>query len=619
MIHFQNFFRSLLKTSILNKDLYTGKCLHAQYIKRLLPPSTYISNHFILLYSKSGRLISARRAFNQTHDPNVFSYNALLDAYAKHSHPELARQLFDNIPQPDLVSYNTLISAYADCGNAAAALGLFGDMRRQGIDADGFSVSGVITACCNESRNDLSWGLQLHGRSIKTGLHCNSHVGSGLIDMYAKCGDDMTESKKVLEEVISPDSVVWNTMISCYSRDEELSEEALHCLKQMQLAGHRLDDCSLACALSSCSTLTSPSTGKQLHALMIKSDIPSNRIQVNNALIAMYSRCGSLEDARRVFDRMTEHNSVSLNSIIAGYAQHGKGEESVQLFEQMIQSNMVPTRITFVALLSACAHTGKVEEGRRYFDMMKHEFGIEPEAEHFSCMIDILSRAGKLGEAERLVETMPFIPGTAEWATLLGACRKHGDTELAEKAANKLLRLEPANATPYVLLANIYTDSGKWEDVAKVRKLMRERGIKKVPGCSWLELQNKVHVFVAEDNSHPMMKQIRDYLNWMVMKIKQAGYVPELRCALIKDNDETRDENKETSLRHHSEKLAVAFGLMSTRDGEPITVMKNLRICGDCHNAMKYISAVFCRKITVRDANRFHCFEEGQCSCGDYW
>ncbi|CAN1815254.1 Pentatricopeptide repeat-containing protein At3g49710 [Linum perenne] len=312
-------------------------------------------------------------------------------------------------------------------------------------------------------------------------------------------------------------------MISCYSRDEELSEEALHCLKQMQLA------------------------------------------------------------------------------------------------EQMIQSNMVPTRITFVALLSACAHTGKVEEGRRYFDMMKHEFGIEPEAEHFSCMIDILSRAGKLGEAERLVETMPFIPGTAEWATLLGACRKHGDTELAEKAANKLLRLEPANATPYVLLANIYTDSGKWEDVAKVRKLMRERGIKKVPGCSWLELQNKVHVFVAEDNSHPMMKQIRDYLNWMVMKIKQAGYVPELRCALIKDNDETRDENKETSLRHHSEKLAVAFGLMSTRDGEPITVMKNLRICGDCHNAMKYISAVFCRKITVRDANRFHCFEEGQCSCGDYW
>ncbi|CAN1815252.1 Pentatricopeptide repeat-containing protein At3g49710 [Linum perenne] len=134
-----------------------------------------------------------------------------------------------------------------------------------------------------------------------------------------------------------------------------------------------------------------------------------------------------------------------------------------------------------------------------------------------------------------------------------------------------------------------------------------------------MTLQNKVHVFVAEDNSHPMMKQIRDYLNWMVMKIKQAGYVPELRCALIKDNDETRDENKETSLRHHSEKLAVAFGLMSTRDGEPITVMKNLRICGDCHNAMKYISAVFCRKITVRDANRFHCFEEGQCSCGDYW
>ncbi|CAN0900500.1 Pentatricopeptide repeat-containing protein At3g49710 [Linum grandiflorum] len=545
--------------------------------------------------------------------------NSLLTYYGKNGLLEEAKGVFLGMEEDvrDEVSWNSMIVSYGQHKEGVKAMDLFRKMVHGGLVVDVFTVASMLTAFT--CRNDLSWGLQLHCRSIKTGLHCNSHVGSGLIDMYAKCGENIHESKKVLEEVISPDSVVWNTMIACYSRDDELSEEALHCLKQMQLAGHKPDDCSLACALSSCSTLSSPSMGKQLHALVIKSDIPSNRIQVNNSLVAMYSRCGNLEDARRLFERMTEHNSVSLNSIIAGYAQHGKGEESVWLFEQMILTNMVPTRITFVALLSACAHTGKLDEGRRYFDMMKREFGIEPEAEHFSCMIDLFGRAGKLGEATRLIQTMPFTPGIAEWATLLGACRKHGNMKLAEKAAKKLLQLEPTNATPYILLSNIYMDSGKWEDVARIRKLMRDRGIKKIPGCSWIELRKKVHVFVAEDNSHPMMKQIRDHLNWIMMKIKQAGYVPDLRCALVKDDDETREANKETSLRHHSEKLAVAFGLMSTKDGVPITVMKNLRICGDCHNAMKYISDATGRKITVRDANRFHCFEQGHCSCGDYW
>ncbi|CAI0405452.1 unnamed protein product [Linum tenue] len=552
------------------------------------------------------------------YDSYVSVNNSLLTFYGKNGLLEEAKEVFVAMGGHvrDEVSWNSMIVAYGQHKDGAKAMELFRDMVHRGIEVDMFTVASMLTAFT--SRNDLSWGLQLHGKSIKTGLHCNSHVGSGLIDMYSKCGGTMLDSNKVLQEIPAPDSVVWNTMISCYSRDDELSEEALHCLKQMQLSGHKPDDCTFSCALSSCSTLSSPSTGKQLHALAIKTDIPSNRIQVNNALIAMYSRCGSLDYARQVFDRMPQHNIVSLNSIISGYAQHGKGSEALLLFNQMIRVKMVPTSITFIALLSACAHTGQVEEGRRYFNRMINEFGIEPEAEHFSCMIDLLSRAGKLGEAKRLIETMPFTPGMAAWATLLGACRKHGKMELAEIAANELLQLEPTNATPYVVLANMYTDFGKWEDVARVRKLMRDRGIKKLPGCSWLELHNRVHVFVAEDNSHPMMKEIHDYLDWMVLKIKHAGYVPDLRFALVK-GDETGEGEKETRLRHHSEKLAVAFGLLSTTDGAPIVVMKNLRICGDCHNAMKYISQISCRKITVRDANRFHCFERGNCSCGDYW
>lgn len=709
-------FRNVLKTCIVERDLFTGKALHALYFKSLIPSSTYISNHFILLYSKCGRLSSARNAFDNTQDPNVFSFNTIIAAYAKESQTGIAHQLFDEIPQPDLVSYNTLISAYAERGETEQALGLFTGMRDVGLDADGFTISAVITSCCDdiglirqlhslivlggfdsyvsvnnalltyyskngfleeakrvfnvmgEMRDEVSWnsmivaygqhreglkalglfqemirrgfsvdmftlasvltaftcvedllgGLQFHAKLIKTGFHQNSHVGSGLIDLYSKCAGGMSDCRKVFEEISAPDLVLWNTMISGYSQNDEFSEDALDCLRQMQRVGYSPDDCSFVCVISACSNLSSPTQGKQIHALAIKSEIPSNRISVNNALVAMYSKCGNLHDARRLFDRMLEHNTVSLNSMIAGYAQHGIGMESLCLFEHMLQTNVVPTSITFISVLSACAHTGKVEDGQKYFNMMQEKFRIEPEVGHYSCMIDLLGRAGKLGEAERLIGTMPFSPGTIGWATLLSACRTHGNIELAGKAANQFLRLEPSNAVPYVMLSNMYSRAGKWEEVAKIRKLMRDRGVKKKPGCSWIEVNKRVHVFVAEESSHPMIKEIHEYLEEMSRKIKRAGYVPDVRWALVKD-DETVEGEKEIMLGHHSEKLAVAFGLISTREGEPILVVKNLRICGDCHNAIKFISAIAGREITVRDAHRFHCFKEGQCSCGDYW
>ncbi|KAE8010412.1 hypothetical protein FH972_006783 [Carpinus fangiana] len=709
-------FCHLLKTCIARKDLLPGKSLHALYIKALVPPSTYISNHFILLYSKCGRLSAARHAFDWTLDPNVFSFNAIVAAYAKESKTGIAHQLFDQIPQPDLVSYNTLISAYADRGDTEPAFCVFKGMRETGLHMDGFTLSGMITACCDgidmirqfhslavsggfdsyvsvnntlvtyyskngfleeakrvfygmgEVRDEVSWnsmivaygqhreginalglfqemvrrgfdvdmftlasvltaftcvedllgGLQFHAKLIKTGFHQNSHVGSGLIDLYSKCRGGMSDCRKVFEEIPEPDLVLWNTMISGFSQNEDFSKDALYCFRQMQRVGYRPDDCSFVCVISACSNLSSPSQGKQIHAIAIKSEIPFNRISVNNALVAMYSKCGNLQDSRRLFDRMPEHNTVSLNSMIAGYAQHGIGTESLHLFQQMLETDIAPSSITFISVLSACAHTGKVEEGQSYFNMMKEKFSIEPEAEHYSCMIDLLGRAGKLSEAERLIETMPFSPGSIEWAALLGACRTHGNMELAVKAGNHFLRLEPSNAAPYVMLANMYASAGKWEEVAGVRKLMRDRGVKKKPGCSWIEVNKRIHVFVAEDSSHPMIKEIHEYLGEMLRKMKGAGYVPDVRWALVKD-DETGRGEKEIRLGYHSEKLAVAFGLISTKDGEPILVVKNLRICGDCHNAIKFISAIAGREITVRDAHRFHCFKEGQCSCGDYW
>lgn len=715
-LHLQT-FRTLLKQCITQKDFLTGKTLHAFYIKSFIPHSTYLSNHFTLLYSKFGTFSNALTAFRFTGYPNVFSYNTIIHACAKHNLPNLARQLFDEIPEPDIVSYNTLIAVHARRGECGQAVSVFKEVREVGLGLDGFTLSGVISACvedvglvrqlhcfallcgydcyasvcnavlacygrlgrlneswrvfremgegcrdmvswnamivaCGQHREgakalrlfgemermglevdmftmasvltaftclkDLAGGMQFHGKMIKSGFHRNSHVGSGLIDLYSKCAG-MLECMKVFEEIPRPDLVLWNTMISGFSQHEDLSEDALSSFREMQRVGFCPDDCSFVCVISACSNLSSPSVGKQVHALAIKSDIPCNRVSVNNALVAMYSKCGNLHDARRIFDTMPEQNTVSLNSMIAGYAQHGAEIESLQLFELMLQEQIVPNNITFISVLSACAHTGKVDEGEKYFNMMKEKFGIEPEAEHYSCMIDLLGRAGKLDKAERIIETMPFDPGSIEWAALLGACRKHGNVELAVKAANKFLQLEPYNAAPYVMLSNVYASASRWEEAATVKRLMRERGVKKKPGCSWIEIDKKVHVFVAEDTSHPRIKEIHAYMSQLLMKLKQAGYVADIRLALVKDEDVVALEEKERRLWHHSEKLAIAFALISTEEGVPILVVKNLRICGDCHNAIKLISAISGREITVRDTHRFHCFKEGQCSCRDYW
>ncbi|XWS29668.1 hypothetical protein CRYUN_Cryun24cG0049600 [Craigia yunnanensis] len=236
---------------------------------------------------------------------------------------------------------------------------------------------------------------------------------------------------------------------------------------------------------------------------------------------------------------------------------------------QMLERNISPTSITFVSVLSACAHAGKLEEGQKYFNIMKEKFGIEPEVEHYSCMIHLLGRAGKLHEAERLIEIMPFSPGSFGWAALIGASKLRGNIGLASKAENKLLQLEPSNAVPYVVLANMYASIGKWEEAARVRKLMRDRGLRKKLGCSWFEVNKRIHVFVAEDISHPMIKEIYEYLEETGRKIRQAGY-----------DDEIEPWEKEIRLGHHSEKLAAAFGLLSTKDGEPILVLKTLEYVG---------------------------------------
>jgi len=285
------------------------------------------------------------------------------------------------------------------------------------------------------------------------------------------------------------------------------------------------------------------------------------------------------------------------------------------LFEKMQEADVKANEITFVSLLSACSHAGLVEEGRHFFNSMRKEHGITPQVEHYSCMVDLLGRAGFLDEAEEFIRRMPIEPNLAVWGALLGACRIHGNIQLGGRVAEQLLQLKAQDNATYVLLSNIYAALGRWDGVAKVRKLIKDKGLKKQAGCSWIEVKNCLHVFVSGDKSHPQKDDIYAMLDKLAREMKEAGYVPGTNAVLL----DVEDEQRELLLWCHSEKLAIAFGMIATPPQTTIRVMKNLRVCDDCHTAIKFISNIVQREIVVRDANRFHHFKDGQCSCGNYW
>jgi pentatricopeptide repeat protein len=405
----------------------------------------------------------------------------------------------------------------------------------------------------------------------------------------------------------------WNSMIAGYAQNGHW-EESLELFFEMQKANVKADPATFASILSACASLEALEQGKCVHGYTIESGFVSD-VSVGNALTTMYAKCGCIEDAKSVFDNISKKNSVSCNAMIAAYAQHGYGNEALQLFEQMKQTGMKPNHITFVGILSACSHAGLVEEGCYYFDSMSRDYCIAPGADHYACMVDLLGRAGRLDEADKLINEMPFDPDAAVLWALLGACRIHKNVKLGERVAERLFELEPLNSSTYVLLSNIYAVEGRWDDVGKVRKIMKAKGVIKKAGCSWIKIKHKVHVFHEGERMHPQMEKIYSALHELDRQMREVGYVPDTTFVL----HDVEEQQKEQSLCQHSEKLAIVFGLISTPLGTVIQVMKNLRVCGDCHNAIKFISKIVAREIVVRDTRRFHHFKMGFCSCRDYW
>jgi pentatricopeptide repeat protein len=390
--------------------------------------------------------------------------------------------------------------------------------------------------------------------------------------------------------------------------------KALQLFQKMQHEGVQPDPATYVGVLNACANVVALEEGRRTHERIIQSRCESN-VFVKSSLVDMYAKCGSMEDACRVFNTMPAHDVVSWNALLGGFAMHGQGKEALVHFERMCEEGVHPDDITFVCLLSACSHAGFVDEGLRFNALMTTVYRIPAKLEHYTCMVDLLGRAGHLQEAENMIQGMPCKPNAAIWRALLGACRVHGNVEMGERMAKRVLELEPKNAAAFVLLSNLYAATGNLELSESVERQRKERDAKKQPGRTWIEVNDAVHTFVVDDQIHPEMIKIRAELKRLSVLMHDAGYVPNTKSVL----HDVEEEEKVIHLCHHSEKLAIAFGLMSTDPGTPLRIVKNLRVCEDCHTSTKFISKIVRRKIIVRDANRFHHFENGVCSCRDYW
>ncbi|KAJ4715812.1 Pentatricopeptide repeat-containing protein [Melia azedarach] len=553
---------------------------------------------------EEGKLVH-EHVFSGRFEPKRFLVNIFLNMYVKFNLLEEAQSLFDRMPERDVVSWTTMISAYCTAKMNDKALEFLILMLREGVRPNMFTYSAVLRAC--DSLVNLR---QVHCGIIKVGLESDVFVRSALIDIYAKWGD-LRNAVCVFNEMVTGDLVVWNSIIGGFAQNSD-GDEALNLFKRMKRAGFSPDQSTLTSVLRACTGLALLELGTQVHVHVLKYD---HDLILNNALLDMYCKCGSLEDAKSVFSRTEEKDVISWSTMIAGLAQNGYSQEALKLFESMKVSGIKPNYITIVGVLFACSHAGLVEDGWHHFRSMKKLYGIDPAREHYSCMIDLLGRAGKLDEAMQLIQEMPYEPDAVAWRALLGACKVHKNTELAIYAAKQVLNLDPQDPGTHILLSNIYANSQKWDDVAEVRKTMRERGIAKEPGCSWIEINDEIHTFFVGDSSHPQIDEINRQLKHTIHKLAGVGYVPDINFVL----HDLEGEQKEDLIQYHSEKLAIVLGLMRLTQGKTIRIRKNLRICGDCHMFAKLTAKMEHRTIVIRDPIRYHHFQDGICSCGDYW
>lgn len=459
--------------------------------------------------------------------------NALLSMYDEQNCVESVKKVYHTMTDVDVVSYNILIFALARNNLRDEAWELFGAMRESEIKPNSYTMVSILASCENETY--LNVGRSLHAFVIKHAIEINQSLNTALTDMYMDCGDEAT-AKNLFDGFPDRDIIAWNALIAGYIRNNDANKAVL--LFNQMISEVEPNSVTIINVLSSCTHLANLPQGQCLHAYVKRREsFLGFDLSLANALLTMYARCGSLKDAEKIFKTLPRRNIISWNAIITGYGMHGCGYEAILSFLQMLEDGFQPNGVTFISLLSACSHSGLIEQGLEIFHSMVQDFNITPELAHYGCVVDLLGRGGCLDEAKEFIKMMPIEPDASVWRALLSASRLHIDTKEARSIFEKLVKLEPTNAGNYVLTSNIYAAAGLWSEVRQIRTSLREKGLKKPPGISWLADRNQIHSFTAGSRSHPMSDNIYETLSSLLSSIKEVGYVPDFFSGLHDEED----------------------------------------------------------------------------------
>ncbi|RZB99384.1 Pentatricopeptide repeat-containing protein [Glycine soja] len=555
-------FPFVLKACSALQAIQVGRQIHGHALTLGLQTDVYVSTALLDMYAKCGDLFEAQTMFDIMTHRDLVAWNAIIAGFSLHvlhnqtihlvvqmqqagitpnsstvvsvlptcHHLSYARKIFDTVNQKNEICWSAMIGGYVICDSMRDALALYDDML-----------------------TDLNKGKNLHCYMIKSGISSDTTVGNSLISMYAKCGI-IDDSLGFLDEMITKDIVSYSAIISgCVQNG--YAEKAILIFRQMQLSGTDPDSATMIGFTANTS--------------------------ICNAIIDMYAKCGKIHISRQVFDRMKKRDIVSWNTMIIGYAIHGLYIEAFSLFHELQESGLKLDDVTLVAVLSACSHSGLVVEGKYWFNTMSQDLNILPRMTHYICMVDLLARAGNLEEAYSFIQNMPFQPDVRVWNALLAACRTHKNIEMGEQVSKKIQMLGPEGTGNFVLMSNIYSSVGRWDDAAQIRSIQRHQGYKKSPGCSWIEISGAIHGFIGGDRSHPQSVSINNKLQELLVQMKKLGYHADSGFVL----HDVEEEEKEQILLYH----------------------------------IKFMTLITKREITVRDASRFHHFENEICNCQDYW
>ncbi|KAH7521076.1 hypothetical protein JRO89_XSUnG0119900 [Xanthoceras sorbifolium] len=492
-------------------------------LQGLRPDSVIVAAVFPIcgrLEAKQIGMVLQGCAIRSGFESDLFVSNALIDMYCKRGDTYEAHRIFCGMVYKDVVSWSTLIVGYAQNCQYHESIELYLEMKSVGIMTNAIIAASVLPGLAKLKL--LKQGKEMHSFILKQAFESDAVVGSALIDMYSNCGS-MREAQNIFEVKLDSGTSIWNSMIVGCSLNGDFGS-AFEVFGRIWDSNMRPNSITLVSILPMCTKIGSLRLGKEIHGYATRSGL-STVISVGNSIIDMYCKCGYLELGVKVFNQMVDKNIVTYNTIISTHGIHGRGHEAFTFFEQMKEAKIMPNKVTFVALLSSCSHGGLLDRGWFFYKSMINDYHILPEMEHYSCMVDLLGRAGCLEDACNFISRMPVEPDIDILGSLLGACRVHNKIELADMVKERILMKDQKDPGFFVLLSNIYASTNRWNDALKVRKIIKEKGLVKKPASSWIQIGSSIHVFHARERMHPDFDKIQEMLDNLLLEMKNEGYV----------------------------------------------------------------------------------------------